>query len=882
MRPQRLWTALVLIIAVSHLRAAEPPTYVPNEIVVRFRAPLTTPSAGLSSASFSSLPAGAARALSSVPAVQIVPMPGAVRGPGAYGLSAQAVNAFEPLTRTYRVKLAPGSDVTALIAALSRDAAVEVAEPNYLYHLSQLPNDTTFSQQWHHRNTGQLGSQDGFDPSGAGTIGVDIQSEQAWDTETGSSGMVVAIIDSGLDRVHPDISGNLWTNAGETNNGLDDDGNGLIDDLNGWDFGDDDNNVAHGCPDSGHGTHVAGIVAAAGNNGIGVAGVNWDAQLMPLKVSADSIAGCFIDSLDVAAAITYATNKSAKVINMSLGGPHSVAVETAANAAQTAGVVLVAAAGNETNSDPSGSYPAALASVIGVAATDRKDARASYSNFGSWVSLAAPGTAIRSTLPIAEGSYGFLSGTSMASPVVAGIAALVRSQYPALNPAEVEARLLASCESIGSSGVGAGRVNAVRALLNLTAISPTQAPAGQAFTATLTGVALHSGVSFRLTKTGVSNVVGTSVNVTAQNSATCSFNVPAASTGVYNVQVVIGNTIITLPNAITIFGLNITDASPSVWPTGAPTGSVTLTGQNFGAGMSVHLAKSGQADIAGTSLVINSQSSATVEFDLTSAARGRWDVVVTSGPFTVPLSRGLAVTTPQYQVVTPPVGTASQFTMAITAGTLTLDWPANATSSPIDVDIDGAPVLPAVDQVRDPFVGTGVGVDLEQVGASPTFAASYRLTLPFQLSNIPDPTKLSALSIAFFNTVTNRWEPLKNITVDAVAGTVSGSSNHFSHYQIVQHVPSSDLNRSIAFPNPFRPDRGHDRIVFDFLTAGSSVKIFDVSGQLVRELTDDDGDGRIDWVGAKNEDGENVASGVYYYLAEGGGSTKSGRVAVVR
>jgi len=874
-----LWTALVLIFAVTALQGAARPTHAPDEIIVRFKASVPAATQGLSAASFSSLPSGAAQALSSVNATQLIPL----KSPRLFrptGFSSVVATAFEPLGRTYRVRLPAGADVGAAIARISANASVELAEPNQIYRLSQLPNDPSFGLQWAYRNTGQSGSLDGFDPA-TGIAGVDLDAAIAWDATTGSAATVVAVIDSGLEITHPDIAANVYLNPGETNNGLDDDSNLLPDDLRGWDFGDDDNVVAHGCPDNGHGTHVAGAVGAIGNNGTGVTGMNWNVKLMPLKVSkSDSF--CTILTSDIVDAVAYATNKGAKVINMSLGGPDSTTLHTAVDAAKLAGVVLVAAAGNESTSSPVGSYPAAYASVIGVAATDRRDARASFSNFGSWVSLAAPGAAIYSTLPFADGSYGTLSGTSMASPLVAGIAALVRSQYPLLTSQEVENRLLASCENILATGIGAGRINASRALLSVTGVSPVVVDAGRTTALTLTGVALQSGMTVRLVRNGALSITATGLNVTAQNSATCNVAAPVTSTGVYSVQVTIGQTEVTLPNAITIVGLSVTSVSPTHAPTGATASGVALTGQNFDASMLVALRRTGQADVAATNLTVNTPTSATVDLNLSGAAGGRWDVVSTSGAFVATLANGFAVTTPSYQVVSPAVATASQFSVSLPQGPLILNWPAGATATPIDIDINLAPTFPFIDSSRDPFAATGVAVDLSLAGSPATFGSSFRITLPFQLSDIPDPAKLSALSIAYYNTATRRWEPIKNISVDTAAGTVSGSANHFSVFQIVQHVPSANLDRAVAFPNPFRPDRGHDRIIFDFLSAGSTVKIFDVSGALVRELNDDDGDGRIDWMGATNDDGKKIASGVYYYVVAGAGGKKAGRVAVVR
>ena len=273
------------------------------------------------------------------------------------------------------------------------------------------PNDSLYGLQWGLRNTGQSGGADGFDPP-TGTAGRDINAQVAWDSQTGSAATIVAVIDTGLDWDHPDIAANVWSNTSEASgiSSFDDDTNGFVDDLRGWDFGDSDNDPDDTCFNpipifdaGGHGTHVSGIVGAVGNNSIGVSGVNWTVSLMPLKV-ADSL--CAIDTSSLANAIAYAASNGAKIINMSLGGSASSPVESAINAADVLGVLSIASAGNSDTSDTSGSYPAAYTNVMAVVATDRNDQRSSFSNYGTWTAISAPGTAIYSTLPVSDGSYG--------------------------------------------------------------------------------------------------------------------------------------------------------------------------------------------------------------------------------------------------------------------------------------------------------------------------------------------------------------------------------------------------------------------------------------------------------------------------------------------
>ena len=225
------------------------------------------------------------------------------------------------LSTIYILRLPAQNDVLATVEAFQADPNVEYAEPNYVAHLTDTPNDPGYGQQW-------------------GLPAV--HAEEAWTITKGSPAVTIAILDTGVDLNHPDLAGKIWTNPGEIpGNGIDDDGNGYIDDVNGYDFVNLDNNPQD---DNGHGTHVAGIAAAGTNNGVGVAGVCWNCKILPLKVMQSSGRGSYSD---IAAAVNYASNKGAKVINMSLGGYSDSAVLRDALAAAYSTSVLVAAAGND-------------------------------------------------------------------------------------------------------------------------------------------------------------------------------------------------------------------------------------------------------------------------------------------------------------------------------------------------------------------------------------------------------------------------------------------------------------------------------------------------------------------------------------------------------
>jgi subtilisin family serine protease len=355
----------------------------------------------------------------------------------------------------------PGVTVKESVAALERSPDVVYAEPDAARRGFATPDDRFFGLQWALRNTGQ--SVGGT----AGTAGADIGAEAAWDVTTGAPGVVVAVVDSGVDVAHPDLAPNLWADPGETGagreaNGFDDDGDGLIDDRMGWDWVQGDNQPLDG---NGHGTHVSGTIAARGDDATGVAGVAWSASIMPLRVLGDDGSGRVSD---VVKAYGYAARHGARVLNASLGGGSFSRTERDAIAAAPNVLFVVAAGNDRADNDATGSYPCnyGLDNVVCVAASDQSDGLASFSNYGATtVDIAAPGVNIASSWPGA--AWRLLDGTSMATPHVAGAAALVLAARPELDVAGLRDALLSSADlrpALAGRVVTGGRLNVARAL----------------------------------------------------------------------------------------------------------------------------------------------------------------------------------------------------------------------------------------------------------------------------------------------------------------------------------------------------------------------------------------------------------------------------------
>lgn len=385
-------------------------------------------------------------------------------------------------TNTFLLKSSQKRDLAEVLKELNERSDVEYAEYNFIYKTtgwksSINSNDPSFNKLWGLKNTGNNEPQSsGRNSSPVGVSGADINAEKAWKITKGDKRIKIAVIDTGVDYNHEDLRANMWVNTAEANGkpGVDDDGNGYIDDIHGYDFSGKNGDPMDG---NGHGTHCAGTIAGVHDNGIGVAGVMKDAQIVAIKFLDDNGSG---NSADAIMAINYATKVGVDIMSNSWGGGgRSQALEDAIKSARDAGIIFTAAAGNSsTNNDTTAQYPANydLENVISVAAHNYNDKLATFSCYGAkTVHVAGPGRNIYSTVP--GNKYEVYSGTSMATPHVTGVIGLYLAQHGKQDPATLREKLMQTSvysKSYGRRVISGGRVDAYNFLKGIVTSRPVR------------------------------------------------------------------------------------------------------------------------------------------------------------------------------------------------------------------------------------------------------------------------------------------------------------------------------------------------------------------------------------------------------------------------
>lgn len=420
----RGWVSALALLGVAAVGTAQAGDYVPGQVIVKLKK-------GASSAALA-----------------------AVQAPGS---------SARPVGKASLVSLRAEVSVEAAVASLAASPDVEYVQPNWIRHILATPNDPSYGSQW------------GW---------AKISAPQAWDVTTGSSAIAVNVTDTGADLDHPDLAANIWTNALEASGvaGVDDDGNGYVDDIHGWNA---ITNTGNPQDDHGHGTHTAGTIGAVTNNGVGVAGANWTSKIVPCKFLSASGSGSDADAVECVNYIIATKNNPAsgadiRVSSNSWGGGGSApALKAAIQDAGDNGILWVNAAGNsavDNDCKPADAYPSVenTTNMVAVASTTSTDAMSSFSQYGaSSVDIGAPGSNITSTYW--NNTYSSLSGTSMATPHVAGVAALVLAANPGLTMTQLREQILRNGDPIssmdGTTTTGM-RLNAYKAVTNAVTTAP--------------------------------------------------------------------------------------------------------------------------------------------------------------------------------------------------------------------------------------------------------------------------------------------------------------------------------------------------------------------------------------------------------------------------
>ncbi|MES2653757.1 MAG: S8 family serine peptidase [Bacteroidota bacterium] len=416
--------------------------YLPNTLIVKFKKSASKQVNSISSNAKTELTAGGASIISLTKLFSTETR--------TIGTQSVAQNPLPDLSDLYVAKYEGNQNIATVINALLKDEQILYAEPSYIYSTSFVPNDASFSLQ---------------------NYFTKLQVTQAWDLLKDASSVIIGIVDSGSDLQHEDLAGNIYVNAADPVNGIDDDNDGYIDNYFGWDFVGNsastmiaDNNPDVTSDTTDHGVHVSGIASAVSNNAKGVASIAFNAKLMIIKTGADNNATSIYKGYE---GIKYAADHGVKIINCSWGGPGGGQFgQEMIDYAVAKGSLVIAAAGNESTEEPG--YPAAYKGVLSVASVTNSDVKSSFSNYGYTIDISAPGSSIYNTLN--GNKYGYLSGTSMATPMVASAAALVKVKYPNYDGLQIGEVLRTTADPIDASNpayankLGKGRLNVLNAL----------------------------------------------------------------------------------------------------------------------------------------------------------------------------------------------------------------------------------------------------------------------------------------------------------------------------------------------------------------------------------------------------------------------------------
>lgn len=743
---------------------------------------------------------------------------------------------IEGMNLIYKIKYDSQDDAKKVAQELADDPDVEWAQPSYIYYpLTTIPNDPCFNNSGVSTGYGKRQwSLSGIDDYGYATPNIDVK--RAWDITTGKSDVVIAIVDTGVQLTHEDIKNRLWINIGEiAGNGIDDDENGKIDDINGWDFGDNDNNPnLTSYTNQIHGSVVASICSAQGNNAIGVSGVAWDSRVMVIKCSSQTFSGL----INVDKAIEYAVDNNAKIINMSFGSKdEDSALKTAIEYAYANNIIMFVAGGNENASDVL--YPAKYPEVICVGATDDEDKKSSYSNYNERVDISAPGDFIASIQPSSTNDnlyysqYYAMSGTSMATPMAVGVASLVCSRKPDITPSEMKTILKETADPIDDKNpsyagkIGSGRINAYNALIKCGAVFNY----------------LYDGL-------GDSDIsISTNSDVISAN-----WSFLGATTYYYEISA--------NPNlSITSFSKSTNNNFVTELITSGLTNKTTYyvyiqAETKYGDKSQIYRTNGVYINFESTEEKINYNNDTTVR------TNSGVEVIIPSATFSEDVNLIIEKRSANFEVIKKANDNISNQTSKYFAENSGLFFYFQAMS-----------------------IANGTNLK--------NFNKNITIKMPYQDDNndkIVDGTNVEVKNLAIFylDENTSEWIQLKNVWYDYENKTVNALTDHFSIYSVLKTSVEKTVSEIIIYPNPCKIND------VKYLSIGNlpndaenlSIKIYDITGKLMNELNQNNITRNVagtsfTWDG-KTKENLTVASGIYLFLIKYNGDKKIEKVAILR
>lgn len=735
--------------------------------------------------------------------------------------------------RWYKVSLPQNMTLQEISRFYKNCPEVEFVEPNYKYDICSYPNDPYYN------TSGSWGQcyQDMWS-----LYKIDLPS--GWEIEKGKKEVIIAVVDTGIDYHHEDIINNIWNNPNEIpNNGIDDDLNGYIDDIRGWNFVDNSNTPKDG---HGHGSHLAGTIAGVTNNGKGISGISWCSQVMPIKGITDSGWG-MADSL--ANGIKYAADNGAKIINLSWGGYGTCQIlKEALDYAYSKGCILVAAAGN-SNQDVCEFFPANYENAITVAATDQNDEKTFFSNYGTKIDIAAPGVDILSLK--AEGSATFgtvgekycrMSGTSMSAPHVCGVAALILSKHPNYTNEEIASLIAYSADDLGEQGkdiyFGWGRINGYKALLtsdgilsidkNLS-VTDTPSDSGHSITISWTknsypglkGYKIYYSLSpftnlsqvTYLTQSPIANPEATTVQITDLGDESCGYYFS-----------VIGN----------IFDyttdIEINSNSP-----------ISTTEPIYPVNNIINTLKEDDTIIAG--------------FD------------------------------PKTKVIIPQGTSNNEKTLDI--------FKPNSCDFPNQLNEESYKSFHSYGEQESQDAPDELLSTIRELKTSSILEGKIKLIISYKIcySSSPLYAQENNLRIYQLNTIKNNWEIVsgfQKVDKESKVVTCEVENPDWQNGIIYRMFPaiffSQKLNTVKVYPNPYKPNSytRHKKIIFSNLTKQATIRIYNIAGEMVFKGEEEDSDGKYEWQ-ATNTNGDKLASGIYIYLITNDtGEKKKGKIGIIK